>query len=447
MNVLRKDIDSCNAVLSLEITKEDYSPKVEKTIKEYVKKANIPGFRVGMAPKGLVNKMYGKAVLYEEVNKLVSESLFGYIKDNNINLLGEPMSNETEQKPIDFETDETFEFKFDIAIQPEISVELSKKDKLPFYSIKITDEMVNSRVENFRAQFGSYEKVDEAQTDDLFKGNLLEIKPEGEPLEVLDAMLTPKYMKDEAQKTLFEGKKVGGKVTFNPVTAFENEHEISSLLNISKDKVQDYNHDFEYEITEITRHKPAELNQEIFDKVLGKDTAKDEKEFRTKLSETLAQSYLPDSDYKLLIDLKKIALEKVENVEFPVDFLKRWLAATQKEMTAEKLEQDFPAMLDFLKWDLIIKNLAKANSIEISDENVLEMAKQEAQMRFAQYGMPNAPADILENYANEMLKKDNAYDDFYRRALENRVLSVVKEQVTLTNKTVTVEEFNKLFEN
>ncbi|MDR1543637.1 MAG: trigger factor [Prevotellaceae bacterium] len=446
MNILRKDVDACNAILTLEIGKEDYATAVEKTIKDYAKKANIPGFRVGMVPKGLINKMYGKAILLEEVNKLVSESLFNYIEENKLNILCEPMSNETEQKQINFETDENFEFKFDIALAPEINAAFDKKDKVPFYSIKITDEMVESKVKMHRLQFGTYVKQEVAEADDLFKGDLLEIKQEGEPLEVLDAMLTPKYMKDEVQKSLFLGKKAGDTVIFNPLTAFENKYEISSLLNVDKDKIQNFNHDFEYKIKEITRNQYGELNQELFDKVLGKDAVTDEKSFRKKLSEIMANQYLPDCDYKFMLDVKTLALQKNENIEFPEKFLKRWLKNSQKDMTDEKLAKDFPAILDYLKWDLILKSVAKANSVEISDEQVLETAKADAAIRFAQYGMTNVPSDVLDNYANEMLNKEKAKEDFYRRTYENAVLAIIKGQITLSKKTVTEEEFHKLFE-
>ena len=443
MNVVRKDIDNCNAIISVEVSKEDYSEKVEKSLKDYRKKASMPGFRPGMVPAGLIKKMYGKSILAEELNKIFSDALYNYVKDNKINMLGEPLANETEQEELNFDEQENFVFKFDIGFVPEFAVEFDKKDKLPYYEIEITKEMEDKQIKMHQSQFGKYVPVDKSSEENLFSGDILEIG-EGE-FKVLDAKLTPKYMKDEAQKALFVGKKAGDVIIFNPVTAFENKYEISSLLNVGKENIQNYNRDFQYVIKEITKHQEAELNQELFDKVLGKDAVKDEKEFRTKIKEGLANSYIADSDYKFVIDVKEHFLKKIANVEFPVEFLKRWLLASNKKMTQETIEKEFDKMLNYLKWDLIKKQIADKNSLKIEENDVLDAAKKVAKIQFAQYGMNNMPDEMVENYAQEMLKKEENQGDFYERALESKVIVLIKEQVAISNKKVSLEEFNSFF--
>jgi len=443
MNVVRKDIDKCNAIISVEVSKEDYSEKVEKSLKEYRRKASMPGFRPGMVPAGLIKKMYGKSILAEELNKLFSDALFNYVKENKINMLGEPLPNE-EQAELNLDEPDAFEFKFDIGFVPEFAVEFDKNEKLPYYNIEITKEMEDKQIKIHQTQFGKYVPVTKSEEDNLFSGDILEVG-EGE-FKVLDAKLTPKYMKDEAQKALFVGKKAGDVVVFNPVTAFENQYEVSSLLNIDKEKIQDYNRDFQYVIKEITKHQGAELNQELFDKVLGEGAVKDEKEFRAKIKEGIANSYIADSDYKFALDIKEHFTKKIADVEFPVEFLKCWLLATNKDMTQEIIEKEFDKMLDYLKWDLIKKQIAEKNSLKIEGKDVLESAKQVAKIQFAQYGMNNMPDEMIENYAKKLLEEKKNSSDFYERALENKVIALIKEQVTISNKKISLEEFNKFFQ-
>jgi len=444
MNIVRKDLDKCNAIISVEVVKEDYDEKIEKSLKEYRKKASMPGFRPGMVPSGLIKKMYGKSLLAEELNKLFSEALYNYIVENKIDTLGEPLPNETEQEKWDLDEQENFIFKFDIGLVPEFSVEFDKTDKLTCFNIEITEDMTDKQVKMYQSRYGSYVTVDESNGDNLFKGDILEVG-DGD-FKVLDAMLTPEYMKDKDQKALFIGKKAGDTVIFNPVTAFENQYEISSLLNIDKNKIENYNRDFQYVIKEVTEHQDAELKQELFDKALGKDVAKDETEFRKKIGENLKKSYVADSDYKFAIDVKEYFFQKIADIEFPVDFLKRWLLSSHEDMTQEKIDKDFDKTIEYLKWDLIKKQIAEKNALSVEDKDVMESAKRVARMQFAQYGMDNVPDEMAENYATEMLKKDETKNDFYQRALEDKVVAFIKDKVTVTKKKISVEKFNSFFQ-
>jgi trigger factor len=446
MNIIRKDIDKCNAVISIEILKEDYSEKVENTLKDYRKKANIPGFRPGMAPSGLIKKMYGKSVLAEELNKIVSDSLSKYIKDNEINLLGEPLPNNTEQENLNLDEQETFEFKFDIALAPEFSVEFDKKDKIEYYEVEVSKEQEDKRIKAYQSQFGSSIQVAESDEESLLKGDISEVGGEGD-FSVTKAAIMPKYIKDEQQKALFTGKKVEDKIVFNPVTALENPAEISSFLKIDKNKISDYNRDIQYVIKEISKHQPSELNQELFDKIAGKDAVKDENEFRAKIRENIEKSYVADSDYKFALDVKEYFLKKIEKIEFPVEFLKRWLQTANKDITQEVIDNEFEKMLEYLKWDLIKKQVIEKNSLIVDDKALNQTARQIAKMQLAHYGMYNTDDSFIEGFVEDMLKKEDTRHNIYDNALENKVIAAIKEQISLENKKVSLEDFNKLFEN
>jgi trigger factor len=353
MNIVRKDIDQNNAVVTLRIEKADYAEKVDKTLRDYRKKANIPGFRPGMVPAGLVKKMYGKAVLAEEINKLVSDNLYSYIRENNVNILGEPLPNETEQQPIDFDTQEDFEFVFDLGIAPEFEVELSKKDKVKFYNITVSDEMIENQVKSYTGRYGKYIQEDVVEEKDMLKGELLEMangKVNESGIKVQDATFTAAYMKDAEQKALFVGAKKGDIIIFNPTKAFENETEISSLLKISKDAAKSIEQDFQLKIESITRYHESTIDQELFDKVYGEGVVKTEDEFRAKIKENIQENLTGDSEYKFGVDAQEMLVAKYNNLTFPDTFLKRWVLSSNENLTAETLEEDYSKMITDLTW-------------------------------------------------------------------------------------------------
>jgi len=449
MNIVRKDLDQSNAIVTLSIEKSDYAEKVDKMLRDYRKKANIPGFRPGMVPVGLVKKMYGKAVLAEEINKLVSDNLYNYIRENNINILGEPLPNETEQKSIDFDNQEEFEFVFDLGIAPEFEVELSKKDKVKFYTITVSDEMIENQVKSYTGRYGKYIQEEVVEEKDMLKGELLEMangKVNESGIKVKDATLTAAYMKDEAQKALFVGAKKGDIITFNPAIAFENETEISSMLKISKDEAKNISSDFQLKIESITRYHEAEIDQELFDKVYGEGVIKTEAEFRAKIKENIQESLVSDSEYKFGVDAQEALVTKYNNLVFPDAFLKRWVLASNENLTIETLEADYPKMIADLTWHLIKDKLAKSSDIKVEAPDVEEYAKKLAKAQFAQYGMIGMDDEIIANYAKDMMKKEDTLKNMIDKVAEEKVFAVVKESVKLDNKEVTIEEFNKMFE-
>ncbi|MCS2889777.1 trigger factor [Parabacteroides faecis] len=450
MNVSLKNIDAVSGIVKLEIVKADYAEQVEKSLRNFRQKANVPGFRKGMVPMGMVKKMYGKHVLAEEVNKLVSENLFNYIRDNKLNILGEPMPNETEQQPINFDTQEDFEFCFDVALAPEIKIELSKSDKLPYYQVAIDEEMMNQQVDAYTANFGAYDQVEEVEEKDMVKGTVAELE-NGSPKEggivVEDAVLMPSYMKDEAEKAKFIGAKTNSVIVFNPNKAYEGaEAEIASFLKVDKEAVAGITGDFSFEISEITRHKKAELNQELFDKVFGEGVVTSEEEFKNKIKEALAEQFVPQSDFKFLLDAREILVQKAGELQFADGLLKRWLLAANEKNTPEKLDEEYPQIIEDLKYQLIKENLVKGNNLKVEDADIESFAKRVAKAQFAQYGMLSVPEEVLANYAKDMLKNKQTLQNIIDRAVEEKLAAWLKEQVELDVKEVSAEEFNKLFE-
>jgi len=451
MNVSFQNIDKVSALLTVKLEKADYQEKVDKSLKTFRQKAQIPGFRKGMVPMSLVKKMYGKSVVAEEVNKLLSEKVYDYIKSNNINMLGEPMPNEEKQQVIDFDTMEDFEFVFDIALAPEFKAEVSSSDKVDYYTIEVTDAMVDNQVKAYTQRNGKYEQVAAYEDNDMLKGLIAELDENGNTkeggIQVEGAVLMPSYMKNDEQKAIFANAKVNDVLVFNPNTAYDGHAaEISSLLKIEKEAAAEVKSDFSFQVEEITRFVSGELNQEIFDQVFGEGVVKTEEEFRAKIKESIAEQLVADSDYKFLIDARKMLMEKVGKLEFPDALLKRVMLLNNREKGEEFVAENYDKSIEELTWHLIKEQLVKDNEIKVEQEDVIKMAKEATKGQFAQYGMMTVPEDILENYAQEMLKKKENVDGLVGRVVEAKLATALKAKVTLNNKTVPMEEFNKMFE-
>lgn len=449
MNIVRKDLDQNNAVVTLCIEKVDYAENVDKTLSNYRKKANVPGFRPGMVPTGLVKKMYGKAVMAEEINKLVSDNLMGYIRDNKINILGEPLPSLTEQKVIDFDNQESFEFAFDLGIAPEFEVELTKKDTVAFYNIVVSEEMIDNQVKSYTGRYGKYIQEDTVEEKDMLKGEMLEMadgKVKEDGIKAQDATMTIAYMKDADQKALFAGAKKGDIITFNPAIAYVEESEIASLLKISKEEAKDLTADFQLKIESITRYHESEIDQDLFDKVYGEGVINSVEEFRAKIQENIQENLISDSEYKFGVDAQEMLVAKYNSLSFPDAFLKRWVLSSNENLTAEKLEEDYSKMITDLTWHLVKDKLSKSLNVKVEKEDVDNFAKKMAKAQFAQYGMIGMDDEIIANYAKDMLKKDDTLKNIVNKVAEVKIFEAVKEAVKLDTKEVSIEEFNKMFE-
>ena len=419
MNITFEAPDKINGLMTITLESADYQPEVDKTLKDYRKRANIPGFRPGQAPMGMIKRQFGPSVKVDAVNKILGEKLYEYVRENKIQMLGEPLPSE-QQEAFDLESDQPLTFKFDIAVAPEFEAKLSGKDKVDYYNITVDDKMIDQQVEMYQSRAGQYEKAEQFDPEqrDMLKGDLREVDGS---IEVADAVLMPQYMKVEDQKKLFDGCKLGDIITWNPRKAYpESDVEVSSLLKIQKEEVKDHEGDFTFQITEISRFVKAEVNQALFDQTFGEGTVKSEKEFRQKIADIISQQFKADADYKFLLDVRAHMEKKVGKLEFPEAILKRVMKNNNKDRkdVEDFVEKNFEASIKELGWHLIKEQLVAAQGIQIDDNDVKQVAKEAARAQFAQYGMSNVPDEYLDNYAQEMLKKRENTDGLVDRAID-----------------------------
>ncbi len=447
MEVVKNQIDELNATLTVHVTKDDIAENVEKSIKEFRRKANVPGFRPGHVPAGLVKKMYGNAIIAEELNKIVSSSLSEYLVAEKLNVLGDPLPSE-KQEQVDFATQDTFEFVFDIGLSPEFEVKLTKRDKVNKYLIKVDDEMIAKYIESYQQRFGSFQNAKKSSEESMLKVDLVQLDDKSEILTdgvaVEDASISIKIIKDEEIKKQFVGVEEGTIIDFDLKKAFPNDAEISSLLNIEKEKVEELGAQFRATVNEVKEFAKAEVNQSLFDNVFGDNAVKDEKEFKARIIEDIRASFSRETKFKMMLDIREKLAEKLE-ISLPEDFLKRWIIATNKEVTAEQIEEEFPRFITDLKWTLIKSKIAKENELKVSEEELKSAAKQQLLAQFSQYGMSYIPDEYLDKYAIEMLQKESEANKLYEQEIEDKVVDFVAEAIKTEEKDVTIEEFNELF--
>lgn len=447
MNVNFEKLDNVNGVVTVAIEEKDYADKVSKQLKEIGKKHAEPGFRPGHVPAGLIAKKYGTAVKYDVINKEVADAVYNYIKENNLHVLGQPVPQSDNN--FDIENKE-FTFKFNVGLAPEIDNHVNKDLHVPYYTITVTDEMINEQVEGLRQRFGHQVPGEETEPNAVIKGNITELNEDGSVKEggvvVENGIIAPVHFKDDAQKKLFEGKKVGDVVVFNPAATCEgNAVEMSSMLNIDKEDVDAHKGDFNFEIKEIIVLKPAELDQEFFDNAVGKDKAHNEEEFRAAIKELIALNFGNDSNYRFTIDAKDAVEKAVGSLELPEALLKEFLVRQSEGINAENVDEEFGKMRGQLEWDLIRDNVAEKFEVKVNEEDVLDEARGVVARQLMQYG-PNALSDqIIDKYAQEVVKDQKNREMLFQNALNRKVFEVIKENVTLDNKEVSVEEFRNLF--
>lgn len=447
MKISFENPDKVNGLLTITVEEADYQASVEKTLKDYRKKANYPGFRPGMVPMGLIKKQYGASAKMDAINKLIGEQIYKYMQDNKIQMLGEPLPSE-KQEAQDLEKPAPYTFAFDIAVAPEFKIELNGHNKIDHYTIIVDDALIDRQVEMFTSRNGTYEKAESYEDNDMLKGDLRELDEKGNTKEdgitVEAASILPNYIKDEAQKALFNGAKLGDIITLNVSKAFESEAEIASLLKVERDRVKDIKSDFSYQITDIQRYKKHPVDQELFDSLFGKDTVKSEKEFREKIAEGLKEQLAVDADYKFILDVRAYCEKKVGKLEFPDALLKRIMLNNNKDKGEEFVEKNYEQSIKELTWHLIKEQLVADNQIKVNDEDVLNAAKETARVQFAQYGMNNVPDEYVENYAKEILKKRENVDGLIDRAVDIKLTDALKKVVKLNEKEISLDDFNKM---
>lgn len=449
MNITRENIDDLNAIITVKIEKPDYEEKVETVLKDYRKKANIKGFRPGMVPIGLIKKMYGRAVEIDEINKVVTENIQKYLTDEKIEILGDPLPKPNEQEIIDFDTQKEFTFSFEIGLTPVIDVKLSKKNKVNQYQIIIDDKMKNDYLENYTRRYGQLKKEEVTEEKDVIKGKIEELDDKGNLVEngikAEDSSLSIDIIKDKKIKKQFIGKHLNDTLDFDIKKAYPNDTEIAGILRKKKEEVAEIGSNFRFTINDISRFYPAEPGKELFDKIYGEGVVTTKEEFMKKIEDEITVNLKRESDFKAMMDIKALALEKTD-FQLPEEFLKKWLLRVNEKTTQEQIDKEFYSFKKDLKWQLVRNKVARDNDIKISEEELLAEAANITRYQFQQYGLFYATDEQINNYAKETLKKDEDAKRVADKILEEKVILIMKDMVKLEEKSVTVEEFNKLFE-
>lgn len=449
MNITKENVDNLNAILTVTVEKADYEENVSKVLRDYRRNANIKGFRQGNAPMGMIKRMYYVPVLADEVNKLVSESIFDYLGKEEIRILGEPLAKRNDEKKIDFEKDESFEFQFDLGLSPEIKMEVNEKDKFPYYKIKIEKKELDEYKDNVAKRYGEFVTIDAAGKDELIRCNLMQVNDKGEEVEngikAEDVSMSLDMMKDNNQLLLFKGGKKGDSIVFDVKKAYPNDTEIASLLKINKDEVALIDGKFKCEINEIQKFQKAPIAKELFDKVYGEGEVKTEAEFIARLKEEMSVQYERDSEYRFGIDVRDSMIKKAK-IDLPVEFLKRWLLETNENLTSEQIDEDFSKFEDDFRWQLIKDHLYKIHSISVNEEEIRESARETARAQYHQYGIMDIPDEYVDNFANDLLSKKEEARRITDRKLEEKLINFIKNTAKVEDKDISVDKFRKLFD-
>jgi trigger factor len=445
MNITKENINELNAVVKVQLKPEDYQPQVESVLKKHQKNAKIPGFRPGKVPAGLIKKMYGKSIIVEEVNKLISTKIYQFLKENNIEILGNPLPKEDSAINNDWENPADFEFLYELGLPPQFNLSLSN-EKIPCYLAIVDDKMIDKHIADLSKKYGTQTFPESSNETSLLYGEFIEVDSNGAVVEggiihTTSFMVTA--VKDESARKLFSNIKKEEKIIVNIKKAFEDTTEIAYMLGIPKEAAENLTADFSVRITNIVNVEPAPINKELFQKVVGAEV-EDEAAFRAKIKEDLEQMFHYDTDRKLRKDITKKILSDL-NLPLPDEFLKRWLMhVSENPLTTEQIEAEYDNYKENLQWKLVENKIAKENEIRLTTEEVNEFAKQVIRQQFMQYGYYDFPEDKLEEYAQGYLKKEEERRRIQEAILSNKTFDILKGKFTMDNKEVTYEEFVKI---
>ena len=448
MNVDFKKLDNVNAELTVTLEEKDYTDKVKKQLKEIGKSRPEPGFRPGHVPMGMLEKKYGTAVKYDVVNREIADAVYNYIKENNLRVLGQPVPDKDNELK---EGEKEYVFKFKVGLAPDIDVKIGKDMKVPYYTIDVTDDMVDQEITALRKRFGVQGPGEETEPDAVIKGVISELNPDGSVKEggivVDNGILAPVHFTSEEQRKLFEGKHPGDVVVFNPAASCNsNVTEMSSMLNIDKNDVDNHKGDFNFEIKEIIVLKPAELDQEFFDNAVGKDKAHNEEELKAAVKDLIKDQLKGESDFRFTIDSRNVIEKSEGDVELPEEVLKNYLMQQNEQLNEQNIDEEFKKIRQQLVWDLTKDAIIAQFKIEVSEDDILDQARMAVYRQLSQYGPASLTEGLIEHYAKEVMKDQKNRDAFERNALNKKVFDTIKENVTLDNKDLSLDDFKKLYQ-
>lgn len=438
MKVEKLPVDDLTFRLNVTIEKADALEKRKKALNNYRRTAEIKGFRKGMAPMSLIEKMHGMSALIDAVNDLIAEQLNNYIQENKLNVLGEPLPNDELQKKIDWDNDTVYEFVFDVAIAPQVKVEISKDDKIVYYNPTVADADIDAAKSNILKQYGKLEDTDAVKDEDFIVADLVqgETKVEG-------TYITLKQMSDDNKK-IFLGKMAGDSFEINVNDVFTNEADRASLLKVKKEELATIEPLWTVTIKEIKTFVDAEENQELYNKMFGEGVVNSADEFKAKLVERIEEEYAQESEYRFMLDAREYFLNKV-NIPVPEAFMKRWLhVVNEGKVTMEEIEKEFDLFLKDFRWQLIRGAILKDNNLTVTKEDVLKVATNIARYQFAMYGINNVPEEHLAQYAEKLLADEKQNRRIIEKAEEDKAIAFIKENVTVEPKEIAIEELRKL---
>ncbi|MCR8559889.1 trigger factor [Mucilaginibacter sp. BJC16-A38] len=448
MNISQEKIDNLNAVVKININPEDYQPRVEKAIKDQAKKAKIPGFRPGMVPASHIKRMYGKSILVDEINNLLSDTLNKYLEDEKIQVLGQPLPKEGDEKEYNWDFADNFEFNYEVGLAPDFSIDFSSKDKITQYIIKVDDETLAARIKNIRRSYGKMTNPDVSADDDVLYSDLVQLSPDGSVFEdgiTNTASVRLDQIKDEKIKKSLIGLKKGDEVTLDIQKAFDNDAaKVAGLLKIDEETAADLKSTFRLTVKNVNRLEEGDLNQEFFDKLFGEGVVTTEAEFTAKITEEIETMMLQDSERKLQDDIYQYSLGKV-NFELPDEFLKRWLKVTNEKLSEEELTGGYADFAKNLKWTLIENKIITANEIEIKYEDVFQLAKLRLEQQFKMYSPQGIAEEQLGQYTVQYLQSKENANKIFEEVKALRVFDYIKSVVTLEQKEILYTDFTKQF--
>lgn len=437
MNIKENRIDDLNLELTLQIEHSDYADAKKKKLADFRRKAEIKGFRKGMVPASLIEKMYGQNALVDSVNDVISATLGKYIEDNGIKVVGEPLPSE-DQPSVEWKDGNSFEFKFDIASNPELGFELGKDDEIVYYTITATAEAKAEMKSNILKQYGSLEEGEQAKADDFI---IVDFEQEG--MKVEGAYVALRSVAEDVRPA-FVGVKAGDVLNVNVNEAFTNESDRASMLKLKKEELAELNPEFSMKVVNVKTFVDAPLTQETYDKVFGEGVVKSEEEFDAKIEERLKAEYTNEADYRFQTDARRYLVEKA-GVKVAEDFLKRWIfVANEGKFTKEEIEKEWPMFIEDYRWQLVRDYLSAKLGVKVEEADIIAAAKSQAAYQLAMYGMNNLPEEQLEMFAKNILGQEKES----RRIVENvenmKVLAAVREAVTLKKKKISVAKFREL---
>lgn len=446
MEIVRENIDELNAVLEVKIAKEDYNEAYEKALKNVKKQVQMPGFRTGQVPTSVVKKKYGASILTEELDKILNKALFDYIKDNDLNILGQPIPKVTSNQEFDWKNPADFNFSYEIGLAPKFDIKLTKKDKFTYNKVKVDSKLIDKQINDFAKRYGKLVSVDKSEENDMIMASFKELDADDKILEggfTHSSTVSVEFTQDKKAKKKLIGLKVGDVFIIDPKTISRGAADLAAMLNISKDAAEKFDKNVELTVTEIKRLEPANVDQELIDKIYGEGTIDGIDALKSKIESEMSVAFSNDSDRLFKRDFANKTIKKL-NLSLPNEFLKKWIGTSNKDVTSEQIKAEYNQYADSLKWQLIENKIIKENDLQVSNDEAVEYTKELLGHQYAQYGMMIPEEKEFEQMVISVLGKEEEGKKIYDALYDKKVLNFLKESVKIEEKELSYDDFVKV---